>query len=129
MNNSKQQQLSLMGGLDPIADAPTDAVMRCDTYLDAVRLCIHMDRSRRTQSEFAALCGMSAARFSGILNQSGKQKRHLDPGLFNVIQEHAGNRAIAQFFDLESRRGLMRQGKQSRRQQLLRELAELEAAG
>lgn len=111
-----------------IRDLPEAQIQMCGDYIDAVNLCMNQGVVRYTRRRWAEILGMSEGSLNIILNKGGtsKRKRHLDPNLFEAVESHSGNRAISQFFDLQSRGKLFRQNKTTRKQELLAELAALE---
>lgn len=125
-----QREMPLMSELRLRAkqDAPTGLVAMCQNYRDAVRLCIQL--SPYSQDQIACRLGMAKGSFNLILNRGGteKRKRYLDPDLFEAIEDICGNRAITQYFEMQSRGQLNRQNKSERMAALRRELEMLEAS-
>jgi len=125
----QQREMPLMQdmGVKSIADAPVQLVAQCQHYRHAVALCIELGRFTRAQ--IASRLGIDEGTFSHIVQRGGseKRKRYLDPDLFGAIEHLCGNRAISQYFDMQSRGLLDRQNKNQRIAALRRELAELEA--
>jgi len=109
-------------------DAPASLVSQCQNYRDAVRVCIQL--SPFSQDQIAGRLGMAKGSFNLILNRGGseKRKRYLDPDLFEAIETICGNRAITQYFEMQSRGLLNRQNKTERVAALRRELEMLEAS-
>ncbi len=137
-SNSKQSQakgvskvlqrvIPMVGDIIKVTDAPSNLVAICRDYIDAVNLCMNLSVIRRSRRQWATLLGMKEGSLSLILNKGGTsdRRRTLDPNLFEDIQENAGNRAISQFFDMQSRGLLNSQSKQNRIDQLEEELKQL----
>lgn len=126
-----QREMPVMGVLavKPKQEAPVRLVAQCSNYREAVALCIEFGRF--TQSQVASRLGIAEGTFSMILRRGGseKRRRYLDPDLFEAIEDICGNRAVTQYFDLQSRGQLNRQNKDDRIAALRRELALLEGAG
>lgn len=110
-----------------IRDVPAHLVALCRDYVDAVNLCMNESNVKRTRRTWAGLLGMNEGSLNIILNRGGtsERKRNLDANLFDAIQRLAGNRAISQFFDLQSRGLLNHQSTDARIKQLEAELAQL----
>lgn len=115
-----------------IRDIPAHLVAQCRDYIDAVNLCMNESTVKRTRRAWASLLDevdgkMKEGTLNLILNRGGKseRKRTLDPNYFDVIQRLAGNRAISQFFDMQSKGLLNHQSADSRIKQLEAELAQL----
>lgn len=124
-----QQQEMLLGPYEvkEMRDIPEHLVALCRDYIDAVNLCMNESRTKRTRRTWAEHMGMHEASLSLILNKGGSEgrKRNLDPNLFDAIQRLSGNRAISQFFYLQSRGLLNHQSTTMRIRQLEEELAQL----
>ena len=131
---SKQSEMALLGTIRPndevISDAPSNLVALCSNYREVVKLCMNLSHHRMTQGEWADYLGMAEGSLSLILNppRGNHRKRNLDPELFNKIQMKAGNRAISQFFDMESRGLLNHQSTKTEIELLEARLAELKDA-
>lgn len=125
-----QREMPLMSELRLRAkqDAPAQLVAMCNNYREAVLLCIQL--SNFTQDMIASRLGMAKGTFSTILRRGGseKRRRYLDPDLFEAIEDICGNRAITQYFEMQSRGQLNRQNKSERMAALRRELEMLEAS-
>jgi len=112
-----------------IEDAPAHLVAQCRTHQEAVQLCMRLSHVKRTETRWAEIYGTTRGTFNLLLNGGTKaRKRYIDPEKFNLIQQWAGNRAIAQWFDMESR-GLLNHQKprDARIRELEAQLAELKA--
>jgi hypothetical protein len=122
-------EMAVFGLTKPITDAPPEYIAMCNDVVDAVNLCMNLSTVRYTRGAWALYLGMAEGSLSLILNKGGssKRKRFINPDLFGQIQERAGNRAISQYFDMESRGLLNRQSKKTRIQELEAELARLKA--
>lgn len=122
-----QRVIPMVGDIIKVTDAPSNLVAICRDYIDAVNLCMNLSVIRRSRRQWATLLGMKEGSLSLILNKGGTsdRRRTLDPTLFEDIQENAGNRAISQFFDMQSRGLLNSQSKQNRIDQLEEELKQL----
>ena len=107
-------------------DAPAALVAQCRNYRDAVRLCIQL--GPYSQDQMADLLGMTKGALNLIINRGGseKRRRYLDPDLFEGIENLCANRAITQYFEMQSRGHLNRQNKAERIAAIKRELAQLE---
>lgn len=128
-NAVQQREMPLMRDMSvqTKTDAPVQLVSQCRNYREAIALCIHLGRF--TQGQIASRLGIDEGTFCHILRRGGseKRKRYLDPDLFGAIEDICGNRAISQYYDMQSRGLLNRQNKNDRIAALRRELAELEA--
>lgn len=130
---SNDQQLNLRlppQGVPDLKDAPADLVASCRTVCEAVRLCMNLAQQRYSEAWYAEQLGFRQGTFNFILNGgTPKRRRYLNPDLFEQIEVLAGNRAISQYFDLQSRGLLVRQRpeRQARIAALRQELQELEA--
>lgn len=125
-----RSQQTISFGPYPVAqlrDVSDDFVATCRDYIDAVNLCMNMSIIKRTRRKWAELLEMSEGNLNLILNRGGSsgRRRYLDPDLFEQIQLLAGNRAIAQFFDMQIRGGLYHQNTQHRIDELEAELERL----
>ena len=128
---NQQQEIFLgLREIKEMRDVPEHLVALCRDYIDAVNLCMNESRTKRTRRTWSEHLEMHEASLSLILNKGGSEgrKRNLDPNLFDVIQRLAGNRAISQFFDLQSRGLLNHQSATTRIKQLEEELAQLKGA-
>ena len=123
-----QRKLPLMSELSRKAkqDAPAQLIAQCQNYRDAVRICIQL--GPYSQDQMAELLGMSKGNLNLIINRGGSEKRarYLDPDLFEGIENLCGNRAITQYFEMQSRGQLNRQNTSERIAALKQELALLE---
>jgi hypothetical protein len=110
------------------AEVPAQLIAQCRNYREAVSLCIQFGRF--TQGQVAGRLGIDEGTFCHILRRGGseKRKRYLDPDLFEAIEDICGNRAITQYFQMQSHGLLNRQNTGDRIAALRRELAELEAS-
>lgn len=110
----------------PKGEVPAALVAQCSNYRDAVALCIQFGHF--TQQQIAGRLGIDQGTFSHILRRGGseKRRRYLDPDMFEAIEGICGNRAITQYFEMQSRGQLNRQNKTARIAALKRELAEAE---
>lgn len=122
---SKQQQLSLIGLMDEPKDAPVERVRMCKDFYAALRLCIDLDRSRRSQAAIGAMLGYKPGTWSQILNQSGKRRRHFDANCIGDLERICGNHAVSQWVCMEARGELSTA--QQRVRELQRQLAEAQA--
>jgi hypothetical protein len=110
------------------AEVPAQLIAQCRNYRDAISLCIQFGKF--TQGQVAGRLGIDEGTFCHILRRGGseKSKRYLDPDLFEAIENICGNRAISQYFHMQSHGLLNRQNTGDRIAALRRELAELEAS-
>lgn len=110
-----------------IRDLPPHLVALCRDYIDAVNLCMNESNVKRTRRTWAELLDMKEGSLNIIINRGGSsgRKRNMDPALFDTIQRLAGNRAICQFFDMQSRGLLNHQSANARIKQLESELEQL----
>ena len=110
ISNTKQLPLGLIGEVRQIKDLPYEEVARCSNPYQAVRLCI------RTipHDDLAYELGVKQGTFANIVNRDllvrkakreGREcrVRNIDLSWISTIQRLAGNRAIAQYFDYESK--------------------------
>ena len=114
-------------------ELPAWMIATCETYRDAIKLCMDESLTKRTRSTWASLLGMKEGSLSNILNFNSEtsdptRKRTFDPELFDVLQRMSGNAAIDQFFTMQRQGKLNSQRSVNNRiQELKNELQELEA--
>lgn len=123
-----QKEMPILGTAGyEVKDLPSEWVAACDNWRQAVELCMDKSVVAYTREQWASKIDMTPGTLSGILRQSGKRKRNLDPSYFALIQQIAGNHAIDQFFRMESLGQLNCQSRKSRLDQLKEEVERLEA--
>lgn len=109
-------------------DLPSHLVAMCRDYIDAVNLCMNQSTVKRSRRVWSEILGMKPGTLSLILNRGGEsgRRRTFDPDLFESAQRLAGNRGIAQFFDMQIHGQLNHQTTQTEKQALLARIAEIE---
>ena len=107
-------------------DAPSQAVAQCKTVEQAAALCMDLSVVKRTRKSWAELLGATGGTLSAIINKTGQRIQHMPSDWYLIIQHEAGNRAIAQWFDMESRGQLNHQSTANQKRLLLDQLAQLE---
>jgi|14BtaG_2_1085337.scaffolds.fasta_scaffold00447_19 hypothetical protein len=122
----KQNALPLLGQLKTqIVELDPALVAHCENYKQAVKLCMECSRTYYLRSDWAGKLGMCPGSLSTILDEGDeKRKRNLNPSLFTLIQQIAGNKAIAQFFEMELS-GELNHQRPTEEQELLERLAQV----
>ena len=131
-----QQELTLIAGMDShINELPTDVLLPCRTYQDAMRVSMRLSRVRRSDGDWAYLMGYDQGQWSRILNcdleAGGKGKAFLNPTKDTLFYRLTGNYGLLQWRVLEAKGMLnhQRMNKDQQRLEALRaEIAELERA-
>jgi len=124
----KQGEMPFMSVLKDKVNAPSHLVASCRDYTDSIRLCMSLSNPKRNERAWAELLEMSPGNLSAVLNSRfSKRKRFMNPDLYPVIEDLAGNRAISQFFEMQSKGMLNSQSKQVEIHALEARLTELRA--
>ena len=97
-------------------------IRTCDTLLDAIHLCIHL--SHLPHYYIAQKLGIDKGHWTRMM----QGQAHFPTNKIKMLQEYCGNRAPLQFQAMECGFDLYENPKAKRREELLRELAEIEAA-
>src|SRR5690606_22855270 len=105
-----QYEMPMHGVVPAMGDAPAELVAMCNTAVDAVNLCMRLARIPMPLEDWANKLDMKKGTLSILLNGgTRKRRRYFNPDDFIFIQQIAGNRAIAQYFEMESKGMLNRQ--------------------
>jgi hypothetical protein len=99
----EQMQLRLLCRLDAPAVVPPEAIAKCETYRDAVKLCWELRRVRAmTKRKLAEEAGLYAPHVTCYLNE-GKRARDLPGHGVRGFEWACGNTAITQWHSLQAK--------------------------
>lgn len=123
-----QMTMPMMGELDTsIVEAPRDLVALCRTKADAYRLTMNLSKVRRQDRDWAELLGMKPAHLSQVLNPQSNSPKYMPPEAEVRLLQLSGNTAFSQWPVMAAKGELAHQRtKEQKKQELLKQLAELE---
>lgn len=124
-----QMELSVYGDVkQELRKLPEATVALCSNKVEAYWMCMNQSIVRRSMRAWAELLEISPGYLSQILNSTSKKPKYMPPEVETRLMRLAGNLVPAQWSELAAQNKLACQkSKEARKQELLAELAELEA--
>lgn len=103
--------MPLLGPVEPMRDIDWREIHCLNNPYQAVRLCLARATPRLTDGEWADYLDVTQGTFNWIINNDRHpdRQRHMPLHWPELIQHRARNRAIAQYFEAESKGQLNRQ--------------------
>lgn len=115
-------------GIVPPPDLlPESEIAMCQSFRDALALCIQRSRVRRTQNDLAVQAGIHPTQFSKILHGAKGQNWTLDPERIGLIETLCGNHAMTQYLASRAELHVVQDSPEARRIRILEaQIAEMQ---